>query len=546
MKRALLLHPEFSPFGFWNYRDVCRLLGAKYPASPLGLITMAALLPKDWEIRLVDLNTETLDNHQIDWADLVFIGGMLSQQAQFLRLIDRVHARARKVVAGGPDPTSQPHAYQTADYLVLGEAESSLPRFLDDMERGAPSGIYPPGDRPALNMSPVPRFDLLNLTNYVMIGIQFSRGCPFNCEFCDIIELYGRRPRTKRPDQVVAELDALWRLGHRGHVDFVDDNFIGHKAKAKEMLRAVRDWSRQHHHPFYFSTEASLNLADDDELLRLMVDLDFRYVFVGIESPDEPVLASARKHTNLNRDIVADLHKIYRHGIVVNGGFILGFDHETDASARHMIDLIERAKICMAMVGLLYALPNTQLRRRLKQEERLLSNEGEEVLHSAADVDQVSSGINFMTVRPRAAVINDFVTIIRAVYSPRSYFDRCLRLSQTLKRRGKFRPSWKRMVRYARGFLTTVLKLGLRPATARYYWRNLGIILLTRPSSVETLVNLMAMYLHFRKQSAFIVGLMQAKLRELSDAGKTTPRARTRATAPPRVLRESSDSRAEH
>lgn len=539
MKRALLIHPEFSPFGFWNYRDVCRLVGAKYPASPLGLITMAALLPKDWEVRLIDLNTDTLNDRQIDWADLVFIGGMLSQQAQFLRLIDRVHARGKKVVAGGPDPTSQPHIYQSADYLVLGEAEVSLPRFLDDLERGSPSGIYPPGDKPDIVFSPVPRFDLLNLANYVMIGIQFSRGCPFNCEFCDIIELYGRRPRTKTPEQVVAELEVLHRLGHRGHVDFVDDNFIGHKEKAKEMLRAVKGWSERQGHPFYFSTEASLNLADDDELLRLMVDLDFRYVFIGIESPDEAVLASVRKQANLNRDIVADLHKIYRCGIVVNGGFILGFDHETDASAPHMIDLIERGKICMAMVGLLYALPNTQLRRRLKREERLLLEDGEELPHSAADVDQLSSGINFVTVRPRATVINDFVAIIREIYSPRRYFNRCLRLSHALKVRGKFRPSLKRMLRQAQGFLTTVLKLGLKPSTAYYYWRNLGIILLTRPSSLEALVNLMAMYLHFSKQCAFTVDVMDARLRELSEAGETASRAQARATASSPVSRES-------
>jgi radical SAM superfamily enzyme YgiQ (UPF0313 family) len=527
MKRALLLHPAFSPFGFWNYKEVCRLVGAKYPASPLGLITMAALLPPDWAIKLVDLNVETLADEDIDWADLVFIGGMLPQQAQFLRLIDRVHARGKKVVAGGPDPTSQPHIYRAADYLVLGEAESSLPRFLADLERGAPSGTYPPGDRPAMAASPVPRFDLLKLRDYVMIGVQFSRGCPFNCEFCDIIELYGRVPRTKSPEQVVAELDAIYRLGHRGHVDFVDDNFIGHKEKAKAILRAVKEWSARHGHPFYFSTEASLNLADDEELLGLMQELDFRYVFVGIESPDDTVLASIHKRTNVNRDIAADVHTIYRHGMVVNGGFILGFDHEPDAVARHMVELIERANICMAMVGLLYALPNTQLTRRLRAEGRLFPDADDPIAGGAGDVDQVTSGINFVTKRPRAAVIKDFIAIIQDVYSARSYFDRCLRLSKALTCRAKFKPSWRTLLKYARGFLTTVLKLGLRPSTAYYYWRNLGLILATRPTSAETLVNLMAMYVHFRKQSAFIVEVMQARLRELEAAGE--PAAPVRA-----------------
>ncbi len=340
--KALLLYPEFSGLGFWNYKSVCQLMGAKYPASPLGLLTMAALLPAEWELRLLDLNTATLDDADIDWADLVFIGGMLPQQPRFLRLIERVHARGKKVVAGGPDPTSQPEIYRSADYLVLGEAESSLPPFLADLARGAPGGTYESAEKPDLAKTPVPRFDLLELKNYLMIGVQFSRGCPFNCEFCDIIELYGRTPRTKTPQQIVAELDALYRLGHRGHVDFVDDNFIGHKAKAKEILRAVKDWSEDHGHPFFFSTEASINLADDEELLGLMRDLDFRYVFVGIESADSEVLRSMHKQPNLTRNVVEDLHRIYRYGMVVNGGFILGFDGETSESARKMVEVIEQ------------------------------------------------------------------------------------------------------------------------------------------------------------------------------------------------------------
>jgi radical SAM superfamily enzyme YgiQ (UPF0313 family) len=530
MMKALLVHPEFSPFGFWNYKDVCRLVGAKYPASPLGLITMAALLPREWEIRLVDMNANPLPDSTIDWADLVFIGGMLPQQPRFLELIDRVHARGKKVVAGGPSPTSQPHVYEKADYLVLGEAERSIPDFLEALEHGAESGTFVPAERPPMASSPVPRFDLLNLSDYVMIGVQFSRGCPYSCEFCDIIELYGRVPRTKAPEQVVAELEALYRLGYRGHVDFVDDNFIGHRKKAKEILRAVREWSERHGHPFYFSTEASLNLADDEELLDLMADLDFRYVFVGIESPDPMVLKSAKKTTNLNRNIVNDLHKIYRKGIVVNAGFILGFDHETRESADHMVDLIRDGKICLAMVGLLYALPNTQLTRRLRREGRLLDDFDTFRPAAPSDVDQVSSGINFVTKRPRAEVIHDFLSILGGVYSSRDYFDRCLQVSRALKIRTKYKPSVRRMFRYARGFLMTVARLGLRPSTAWYYWRNLGVILLTRPRSVETVVNLMAMYIHFHKQAAFITEVMHERLRTLEpDRGgedRTVPRVK--------------------
>ena len=514
--KALLLYPEFSSLGFWNYRDVCRLMGAKYPASPLGMITMAALLPTDWELRLVDLNTTALDDADIDWADLVFIGGMLPQQSRFLKLVERVHLRGKKVVAGGPDPTSQPEVYSAADYLVLGEAECSMPPFLEDLARGAQSGRYDATERPDMAQSPVPRFDLLNLRDYLMIGVQFSRGCPFNCEFCDIIELYGRNPRSKAPQQIVRELDALYDLGHRGHVDFVDDNFIGHKAKAKAILRAVKDWSEAHGHPFFFSTEASINLADDEELLGLMRDLDFRYVFVGIESADTEVLRETQKKQNLHRDIVADLHKIYSYGIVVNGGFILGFDAETSECASQMVDVIERGKIVMPMVGLLFALPNTQLTRRLRAENRLLQDSGvQKESREFTDVDQATSGINFITRRPRAEILGDFLGVLKAAYSTRNYFDRCLSLCRVLKVQPSFKPSWTRKLQYARGFLQTVLRLGLRPSTSYYYWRNLLTVLFTRISAVETMVNLMGMYLHFRQQSRFVSALMTESLRKL-------------------------------
>ncbi len=507
--KVLLLYPEFSSLGFWNYKSVCRLMGAKYPASPLGMITMAALLPADWQLRLLDLNTRTLDDADIDWADLVFIGGMLPQQAEFLRLIGRVHSRGKKVVAGGPDPTSQPEVYRCADHLVLGEAERSLPPFLEDLARGVPRGTYISSDKPDLKESPVPRFDLLDLKSYLMIGVQFSRGCPFNCEFCDIIELYGRRPRAKAPHQVVAELDTLYRLGHRGHVDFVDDNFIGAKTKAKEVLRAVRDWSEDHGHPFFFSTEASIDLAEDEELLGLMRDLDFRYVFVGIESADREVLLSVEKKQNLKRDLIEDLHKIYSYGIVVNGGFILGFDGETSDCARRMVEVIERGKIVMSMIGLLFALPNTQLTRRLKEENRLLEDAGRQSEASdSTEVDQTTTGLNFITRRPRAVILGDLRHVLEAAYSTRNYFDRCLSLSRVLRIRPRFKPSWRRNVRYGAAFLKTVVKLGLRPSTSYYYWRNLLAILFTRASALETVVNLMAMYLHFGRQARFVSALM--------------------------------------
>jgi radical SAM superfamily enzyme YgiQ (UPF0313 family) len=514
--KALLLYPEFSALGFWNYKEVCHLMGAKYPASPLGLITMAALLPAEWEVRLVDLNTISLNDSDIDWADLVFIGGMLPQQSRFLRLIERVHARGKKVVAGGPDPTSQPEVYRSADYLVLGEAECSLAPFLADLEQGAASGTYMSAEKPDMTRSPVPRYDLLKFNNYLMLGVQFSRGCPFNCEFCDIIELYGRTPRTKTPQQVVTELERLYSLGHRGHVDFVDDNFIGNKARAKEILRAVKEWSEAHGNPFFFSTEASINLSDDEELLTLMQDLDFRYVFVGIESGDHDVLVTMQKQQNAKRNLLEALNKIQRHGLVVNGGFIVGCDGETSESARKMVDVIEGGNIVMSMVGLMYALPNTQLTRRLKREHRLLEDTGG--LTEAAEathVDQTTSGLNFVTSRPREQVLGDYMHVLKSVYSTKNYFDRCLRVSKVLRVRPQFKPPLKRMVKYGLAFLKIVVKLGLRPSTAYYYWRNFLNVLFTRVSSLETVVNLMAMYIHFSRQTEFVSAVTSENIKTL-------------------------------
>ena len=508
-----MIYPGFSPYGFWNYKEVCRLMGAKYPAAPLGMITLAALLPQSWDIKLVDMNTGELEDSDIDGADLVFIGGMLPQQNNFLKLLDRVHARGKKVVAGGPDPTSQPEIYGQADYLVLGEAEHTLKPFLEDLERGAESGTYAPGEeRPDITQSPVPRFDLLRFEDYLMVGVQATRGCPFNCEFCDIIELYGRVPRVKTPEQIVSELDALYRLGYRGLVDIVDDNFIGNRAKIKGILRAVREWSILHDYPFFFSTEASINLADDEELMRLMQDVDFRYVFVGIESTDEGVLEFTQKKPNLRRKLNEDLRKIYRHGMVVNGGFIIGFDAETRCSARQIADTVRQGKICMAMIGLLYALPRTQLTRRLMREHRLDQTVTRHGHADECDIDQTSSGLNFVTKRARSEILSDYIYVLKQVYSRKEYFARSLRLGLALRRNTRHRMSWREKRTAFHAFLLLVLKLGLRPRTFYYFWRNILITLAVRPSSVEETVNLMAMYLHFRKQTDHILDLTTRRL----------------------------------
>ena len=515
---ALLLYPEFSSFSLYNLKDVFKITGTKAAQPPLGLITMAALLPEDWDIKLADLNTTILKDSQIDWADLVFIGGMLPQQKQFLELIDRVHSRGKKVVAGGADPTSQPAVYKEADYLVLGEAENVIHGFLKDLEKGVQSGEYVASHRPDMTESPVPRFDLLNFKDYMFVGIQFCRGCPFNCEFCDIIELYGRKPRTKIVQQIIKELDTLYNLGYRGATSFVDDNFIGHKAKVKEMLRAVKVWSEKHNYPFFYSTEASINIADDDELLGLMRDIDFRYVFIGIESADDSVLESAQKRQNVNRKLVNDFQKIYNHGMIIHAGFIIGFDNETSGSARKIIDIIENGNICMSMIGLLFALPNTQLVRRLKKENRLLIDDTDVKELKNTDVDQATSGLNFITKRPRSEIINDFLFVLHEVFLTKNYFDRVLRVGKLIETNYLFKPNLKKIFQLGCAVFKISVKLGFKKPTFFYYWRNIFIILFTKISSLETVITLMTLYIPYRKHTKFISGLMREKLALLNNS----------------------------
>ncbi len=371
-RNVLLIYPRFVTDTFWNYRSTCEAVGRRCPAPPLGLITMAALLPKEWKVRLIDCNAEALTDDDLAWADLAMTGGMLVQQRETFAIIRRCHSRKLRVAVGGPDATSSPHLYCEADYLVLGEIEPILAQFVAAVDNEVTSGRFE-AERFSTDIAtaPIPRFDLLNFNHYIQISVQFSRGCPFVCEFCDIIELYGRVPRAKSGVQMLTELDALYAAGWRGHVDFVDDNLIGNKKALKVFLPQLTEWLKARNYPFEFSTEASLNLADDPELLALMRAANFFAVFVGIESADEATLIATRKKQNTRRDIAASVYRIYSAGIFVVAGFIVGFDSEEDSIADSTARLIEESAIPICMIGLLTALPNTQLARRLKREGRL-------------------------------------------------------------------------------------------------------------------------------------------------------------------------------
>ena len=359
--RALLIYPRFSAASFWNFSAACELVGARYPAAPLGLITLAALLPQDWDIRLINRNTEDLTDADLDWANIVMTGGMLAQQVDTLALIALCHEHGKPVVVGGPDPTSSPQIYATADFRVLGEVEGIIDDFVTAWQAGVRSGTFTaPKFTIDVTQTPIPRFDLLKFEHYLYVGVQYSRGCPFTCEFCDIIELYGRVPRAKAAAQMLAELEALYQLGYRGHVDFVDDNLIGNKKALKLFLPQLAAWLKARDYPFEFSTEASINMSDDEQLLGLMRAANFFMVFVGIESPDPKTLVHTKKKQNTRRSLANSVHKIYSAGMFVTAGFIVGFDSEQVSVADAMADFIEDAAIPVCMVGLLYALKSQE------------------------------------------------------------------------------------------------------------------------------------------------------------------------------------------
>jgi radical SAM superfamily enzyme YgiQ (UPF0313 family) len=425
-----MIYPRFGAATFWNFDAACELFNAHYPTAPLGLITVAALLPPAWTVRLVDRNTEVLSDDDLEWADLVMTGGMLPQYFDTIEIIELCRARGKPVVVGGPGVTSVPNLYSNANFQVLGEAEGIIDKLVEAWDAGAREGIFEAEKfKIDVTKSPVPRFDLLKFEHYLYIGVQFSRGCPFTCEFCDIIELYGRVPRAKTITQMLHELETLYRLGYRGHVDFVDDNLIGNKKAVKAFLPALRTWLEQHQYPFEFTTEASLNLADDTELLKQLNQANFIGVFVGIESPDTNTLVATRKKQNTRRDIARSVHRIYAAGLYVTAGFIIGFDGEQGSVADSMIELIEEAAIPVCMIGLLYALPNTQLARRLQNEGRL--NAGL-LFDPAAGMDQCTQGLNFDTLRLRGEILSDYKRVLEQIYDPAVYAGRLLRLAGLL------------------------------------------------------------------------------------------------------------------
>ena len=511
---VLMVYPRFNANSFWNYSGTCEMVGAKYPGAPLGLITVAAMLPPSWTVRLVNCNTEELTDDDIAWADMVMTGGMIVQQWDTLAIVRRAQGLGKPVVVGGPGVTSTPEPYAAADFRVLGEAEGVLERFVAAWQAGERSGTFEAVKFKAdVTTSPLPRFDLLRFNDYLHVGLQFSRGCPFTCEFCDIIELYGRVPRTKTAPQVLGELDRLYALGYRGHIDFVDDNLIGNKKAVKAFLPHLVDWQKRHGYPFDLSTEASVNLADDVELLELMRAAGFFAVFVGIESPDTATLVQAQKKQNTRRSLTESIGRIYEAGMVVVAGFIVGFDSEKGSVRQPMTQLIEDAAIPVAMVGMLYALPNTQLPRRLHREGRLFQPERSE---QEGDVhgDQCTAGLNFTVKRPRREIVDDYRGVLADIYTPAAYFGRVRRVATAL-RIGKrplaadLRAAWRDIGRFRRLILGVTFG---RPDMRGELWATLWHVMRHNPAAVTAAIRMAALYVHLGPFSRYVSGELDKQI----------------------------------
>ncbi len=513
-RNVLLIYPRFVNELFWNYRESCAVVGAKYPTIPLGLITVAAMLPPEWDVRLVDINTEELSDADLEWADLVLTGGMMFQQASTLDIIDMCRERGTPVAVGGPDVSSSPHVYECANFRVVGEAEGIIDKFIAAVDNGSNDGLFEaPKFQADVTQTPKPRYDLLKFDQYVFLGVQFSRGCPFTCEFCDIIELYGRVPRTKTAEQMLGELDHLYNLGYRGHVDFVDDNLIGNKKAIKAFLPHLIKWQEEYDYPFEFSTEASLNLADDDELIGMLKKANFFAVFMGIESPDTETLIAMRKKQNTRRSIPESVHKIYKAGIFVTAGFIVGFDSEKGSIADPMIKLIEEAALPMAMIGQLCALPNTQLARRLAREGRLHANAE---FMPKGSMDQCASGLNFETKRERVEILRDFRRVLATEYAPEAYFGRVDRLVSLLDCSGRRLEMAKGDIRAKIGTVNIVQDILRRmPEHRQILWRTFTNCMNNNPGALRAVVILMGFYLHVGPYTRFAISELDEQIAAL-------------------------------
>ncbi|MEE9576187.1 MAG: B12-binding domain-containing radical SAM protein [Gemmatimonadota bacterium] len=493
---SLLIHPE-CPATFWSFQHALPFVRKKATLPPLGLLTVASLLPDDWEKRLVDLNVRSLASDDLDWADYAFVGGMAVQRASARDIVAQCNAAGVPVVAGGPLFTAEHSDFAGVDHFVLNEAEVTLPRLLDDLVEDSPGRVYGATEFADVTKSPVPQWELADLDRYQSMSLQYSRGCPYDCDFCNVTTLFGRSPRIKTADQIIGELEALRTCGWRGQVFFADDNLIGNRKHVKtELLPALIEWQRslggrredrRRKGEMTFYTQASVNLADDDELLEMMAEAGFNTVFVGIETPDEEGLVGSNKKQNLRRDLIADVKRIQRAGLQVQAGFIVGFDSDRPSIFQRQIDFIQKSGIVTAMVGLLQAPAGTRLFDRLKREGRLLGK---------ISGDNTDGTTNIIPMMDAEVLKVGYQRILDHIYSPKHFYERV----RTFLREYQL-PKVKTPVTVEdfRAFLRSVWHLGVRGEERRHYWSLLAWTLVRRPRLLPLAVTLAIHGHHFRK-----------------------------------------------
>jgi len=506
--KILLLYPIF-PKSFWSFEKAIALIGKKAFMPPLGLITIAAMLPEKWDIKLVDLNLRPATEAEWDWADMVMMSGMIVQRKDFMARIKEAKSRGKKVVVGGPYVSSCPELFEAAgaDFIVQDEGEITLPMLIRAIENGAESGRFTSGgNKPDMSTTPVPRYDLLEIDAYSVMPVQFSRGCPFNCEFCDIIVLYGRKVRTKLPEQVLAELEFLYELGWREMVFLVDDNFIGNKHRVKEMLTQLKPWLEKRGYPFSFNTETSIDLALDRELMALMVACNFGSVFVGIETPDQDSLEMTGKIQNTRTPLAVSVRKIMDSGIRVMAGFIIGFDGETKGAGNRIVSFVEESAIPIAAFSMLQALPGTALSKRLEKENRMLEKSG--------DINYTTL-INFIPSRPVDEIAKEFMDGFWDLYDPKTFIKRVYRCYRILgevtfpkKEKGHTKTGKKEI----RALWTIFRRLGIIYSCRVTFWKSFFGILIHNPRGLGSYLSVIGQIEHFLEYREMVRDQIQQQL----------------------------------
>ncbi len=489
----LLVYPE-TPSSFWSFKDALKFVAKKVAEPPLGLITVAAMLPKDWEKKLIDMNVSKLQDKHILWADYVFLSGMNIQINSFKDVIRRCNTLGVKIVAGGPLATTQHKDFLGVDHFVLNEAEITLPLFLEDLKNGNPKHVYSTEVFPEISTSPIPMWELLEIKKYASLSLQYSRGCPYDCDFCSITMLNGRKPRTKSSKQFISELERIYKLGWRGPISVVDDNFIGNKRKLKEeILPKLIEWSKQSKYPFNFITEVTINLADDDELMDMMIEAGFNSIFVGIETTSTDSLVECGKSQNLKRNLVSSVKKLQQRGFIVSGGFIIGFDNDSPSVFQDQIDFIQTSGIVSAMVGLLNAPNGTKLFKRMQSENRMLD------VFAGNNMDGT---MNFIPKMNYCDLMAGYSRIIKTIYSQKEYYYRLKHFLTNYKQ-----PFWNKnkiKLKEVRAFMMLLWLLGTLEKGKKYFWKLLAFSLFKHPNKFPLAMTMAVYGYHFRRVAARI------------------------------------------